>query len=136
MTTMWHSDAVKEGILCVQIDRAGRPVNAFSRTALEELSTLLAQVRRNPTIRGVLFRSTKPGNFIAGADVHELKDLHDAYAARELSQLGQRVFQELADLPVPSVALISGACLGGGLEFALACTYRIAADDRKTLLGL
>src|SRR5439155_14600390 len=73
---------------------------------------------------------------IVGADVHELKALSGAQAAREISQLGQKIFQELAELPIPTVALISGACLGGGLEFALGCTYRIAGDDRKTLLGL
>ena len=93
MATTWHADEMRDGILRVRIDQPGRGVNAFSRAALEELAELIARIRRDPTIRGVLFRSTKPGNFIAGADINELKELHSAAAARELSQFGQKVFQ-------------------------------------------
>src|SRR3990172_6984482 len=117
MANAWHCDEVKDGVLRVRIDQAGRPVNAFSRAVLCELEDLIARVRRDPTVRGVLFRSGKPGNFIAGADVTELKDLRDRGAAMELSQLGQKIFQDLADLSVPTIALMSGSCLGGGLEF-------------------
>ncbi len=136
MATTWHQDSIEGGVLRVRIDQQGKSVNAFSRAVLDELAELLAGVRRDPTIRGVLFRSGKPGTFIVGADVNELKDLRGRDAAREISQYGQGIFQQLADLPVPTVALISGACLGGGLEFAMCCTYRVADDDRKTLLGL
>ncbi len=136
MAAIWHQDSIEGGVLRVRIDQHGKSVNAFSRAALDELAELLAGIRRDPTIRGVLFRSGKPGTFIVGADVNELKDLRGRDAAREISQYGQGVFQQLAELPVPTVALISGACLGGGLEFAMSCTYRIAADDRKTLLAL
>ncbi len=136
MATTWHQDSIEGGILRVRIDQKGRSVNSFSAGVLDELTELLACVRRDPTIRGVVFRSGKPGNFIAGADVTELKEIQGAEAAKNLSQRGQKVFQELADLPVPTVALISGSCLGGGLEFALGCTYRVADDDRRTLLGL
>ncbi len=136
MATTWHQDSIEGGILRVRIDQQGRSVNAFSVAVLDELAELIGTIRRDPTIRGVVFKSGKPGSFIVGADVNELKDLRGAEAARAISQKGQKIFQELAELPVPTVALISGSCLGGGLEFALACTYRVADDDKKTLLGL
>lgn len=137
---MWHYDDAINGILWVRIDRTDKPVNALSRGALEDLQKLIQRVRGDASLKGVIFKSGKPGNFIAGADVHELKDLRDNKdakdAAHALSLFGQTVFQELKKLKVPTVALISGACLGGGLEFALACRYRIADDQPKTLLGL
>jgi 3-hydroxyacyl-CoA dehydrogenase/enoyl-CoA hydratase/3-hydroxybutyryl-CoA epimerase len=136
MAKTWRQDSIEGGLLRVRIDQEGRSVNSFSVAVLDELAELVATVRRDPTIRGVVFKSGKSGSFIVGADVNELKDLHGAEAARALSQKGQKIFRELSELPVPTVALISGSCLGGGLEFAMACTYRIADDDRRTLLGL
>jgi 3-hydroxyacyl-CoA dehydrogenase/enoyl-CoA hydratase/3-hydroxybutyryl-CoA epimerase len=136
MANTWHQDSIEGGILRVRIDQEGRSVNAFSVAVLDELAELIASVRRDPTIRGVVFKSAKPGAFIVGADVTELKDLRGAEVARSLSQKGQKIFKDLSELPVPTVALISGSCLGGGLEFAMACTYRVADDDRRTLLGL
>jgi 3-hydroxyacyl-CoA dehydrogenase/enoyl-CoA hydratase/3-hydroxybutyryl-CoA epimerase len=136
MALAWHQDSIEGGVLRVRIDLEGRSVNAFSVAVLDELASLIATVRRDPTIRGVVFKSGKAGSFIVGADVNELKDMRGAETARALSQKGQAIFKELADLPVPTIALISGSCLGGGLEFAMACTYRIADDDRRTLLGL
>lgn len=136
MTTMWHYGEPVEGLLHVRIDCEDRPVNALSRAALQDLSALVAHVRDTPAIRGVSFSSGKPGNFIAGADVTELKDLEGAEAAREISQFGQKVFAELEALNTPTVALISGTCMGGGLEFAMACRYRIADNESKTILAL
>ena len=136
MAILWHYGEPEEGLLHVRIEREDRPVNALSRAALDELTQLIAHVRSTPAIKGVLFRSGKTGNFIAGADVTELKNLQGVEAAREISQSGQRVFADLESLTIPTVALISGACLGGGLEFAMACKYRIADDSSKTVLGL
>lgn len=136
MANTWHTKDPRDGILVVTIDQADRPVTALSRSALEELSTLIDDIKNDPAIAGVLFISGKPGCFIAGADVTELKDLHGADAARQISQFGQKIFQKLEDLKTPTVALISGSCLGGGLEFAMACRYRIADDHSKTQLAL
>jgi 3-hydroxyacyl-CoA dehydrogenase / enoyl-CoA hydratase / 3-hydroxybutyryl-CoA epimerase len=136
MSTTWHSHESEDGILRVQIDRRDRPVNVLSRAALEELAQLIERIRENSAIKGVLFFSSKRGNFIAGADVTELRSVPGVEAARAFSEFGQKVFQDLEDLAVPTVALISGACVGGGLEFAIACRYRIADDSDKTLLGL
>jgi 3-hydroxyacyl-CoA dehydrogenase / enoyl-CoA hydratase / 3-hydroxybutyryl-CoA epimerase len=133
---MWHAELVGGGILKVRIDRRDKSANALSKGMLEELERLIAEIRQNSAVRGVLFLSGKPGSFIVGADVTEMKTLTGSTEAAELSRLGQRVFEQLETLHVPTVALISGACLGGGLEFAMSCRYRIADDHAKTLLGL
>jgi 3-hydroxyacyl-CoA dehydrogenase/enoyl-CoA hydratase/3-hydroxybutyryl-CoA epimerase len=136
MTDMWYSEKSDEGILRVTIDRKDRPVNALSHSTMEELQELVQSIRSDSSIRGVLFQSGKPGVFIAGADISEFEDLEEKTAAEEASTFGQSVFQGLEDLKVPTVALISGACLGGGLEFALACRYRVASTHEKTKIGL
>lgn len=133
---MWHSELLEGGLLKVRIDRRDKSVNALSKVMLEELERLIAEIRRDSAVRGVMFLSGKPGNFIVGADVTEMKTMASGTEAAELSKLGQRVFEQLETLHVPTVALISGACLGGGLEFAMSCRYRIADDHAKTLLGL
>lgn len=136
MALMWHAGQPSEGTLWVEINWTERPVNALSRATLAELSQLLTDIRRNSSIRAMIFKSGKPGNFIAGADVTEFQKLKSSDEAREFVELGQQVFDDLASLSIPTIALISGACLGGGLEFALACRYRIADEGRKTQLGL
>jgi len=136
MTLMWHAGDPVEGILWVSIDWTDRPVNALSRATLAELSQLTSRIRSDATIRGAVFKSGKSGNFIAGADVTEFQTFKNSDEARQFGELGQQVFDDLAAMNIPTVALISGACLGGGLEFALACRYRIADDGRKTQLGL
>ncbi|MBC7817154.1 MAG: enoyl-CoA hydratase/isomerase family protein [Planctomycetaceae bacterium] len=133
---MWHAELGAGGLLQVRIDRRDKSANALSKTMLEELERLIAEIKRNSAVRGVMFFSGKPGNFIVGADVTEMKTMTGGAEAVEMSKLGQRVFEQLEALPVPTVALISGACLGGGLEFAMSCRYRIADDHVKTLLGL
>ena len=120
----------------VRIDQPERSVNAFSRGALDELETLLDRLEQESGLRGVLIRSGKPGSFIAGADIGEMESSSEPEKAQALSRRGQQLFARLARLKPPTVALISGACLGGGLEFALACRYRLADEGRKTLLGL
>lgn len=136
-SVMWHATLSGDGVLRVRIDRTDKSANALSRGMLEELDRMLSEIRKTPAVRGVMFFSGKAGSFIVGADVTEMKSLGGGREqAKELSEFGQRVFASLEALPVPTVALISGACLGGGLEFAMSCRYRIADDHAKTLLGL
>ncbi|MEK6237363.1 MAG: 3-hydroxyacyl-CoA dehydrogenase NAD-binding domain-containing protein, partial [Planctomycetales bacterium] len=135
MTTAWRYGEPENGVLKVTIDCPDRPVNVFSRSALEELDSLIDFIQATDGLRGVLFQSGKPGVFIAGADVTEWKDLKGYDEVHEVASFGQKVFGRLAALQIPTVALISGACLGGGLEFALACKYRIADEQAKTLLA-
>ena len=84
----------------------------------------------------VILWSGKPGTFIAGADVNEIALIEDEVDGRLKSAAGQRIFRRLERLGVPKIAAIDGACLGGGLELALACDWRVASDSRKTTLGL
>lgn len=136
MSTTWHYGGPDDGLLTVRIEQEDRPVNSLSVAVLEELDELLNYVRTSRDVRAVLFYSGKPGNFIAGADVTSFKDIEGPQDARKLSALGHRIFDRLEDLAIPTVALISGSCLGGGLEFALACRFRLADDGPKTQLGL
>jgi 3-hydroxyacyl-CoA dehydrogenase / enoyl-CoA hydratase / 3-hydroxybutyryl-CoA epimerase len=136
MALMWHAAEPQNGVLWVEINWNERPVNALSHDTLNELSELITRIRSDAAITGVVFKSGKAGNFIAGADVTEFEKLRTPEEARQFGLLGQQVFDELAALQTPTVALISGACLGGGLEFALACRWRIADLGRKTQIGL
>lgn len=136
MSTTWHYGEPQDGILKVTIEQADKPVNSLAKQDLEELSKLLTHAESDPNIKGLLFTTGKEGNFIAGADVNQFKEVQGPQEAREISQFGHLVFQQLEDLSKPTVALISGSCLGGGLEFALCCDYRLADDRPKTLIGL
>ena len=117
------------------LDVAGQSANTLSREVIAELERILTELAPQ-YLRGLILRSAKPGGFIAGADVREFEKVTDAQEATELARNAQRVFAQLAALPFPSVALIHGYCLGGGLELALACTYRVAREDVTTRLGL
>lgn len=131
----WHVRELTGGIRLVTLDCPGRPVNTFSRAVLEELNTVLNELGKTEECRGILFSSAKEGSFIAGADLDEVTSLRTRAQVRELVRLGTTTFRRIEELPVPTVALVNGACLGGGLEFALACKYIVASDDRRTLLG-
>jgi 3-hydroxyacyl-CoA dehydrogenase/enoyl-CoA hydratase/3-hydroxybutyryl-CoA epimerase len=136
MAVMWHAGEPRDGVLWVEINWKDRPVNALSRDTLNELSELIGHIRSDSALTGVVFKSGKSGNFIAGADVTEFQKFRTPDEARQFVLQGQQIFDDLASLKVPTVALISGACLGGGLEFALACRWRIADYSRKTQIGL
>jgi 3-hydroxyacyl-CoA dehydrogenase / enoyl-CoA hydratase / 3-hydroxybutyryl-CoA epimerase len=83
-----------------------------------------------------VFRSGKPAGFFAGADIHRIHEIATPAEAEAMLSIGQELFQKVANLPAPTVAVIHGPCLGGGLEFALACTCRVARDDAATRIGL
>jgi len=130
----WHTDIDAEGFVQLTLDRAGASVNSLGREVLEELGAIVERLAIEPP-KGVLVRSAKSG-FVVGADIKEF----EGYAARgqvlEAIERGHRVFKALAGLRAPTVALIHGACMGGGLELALACRYRVASDADGTKLGL
>ena len=124
------------GRLEVLFDQPGSRVNTFSTPVLDELERLLDDIRADLDIRAVVFRSAKPGCFIAGADIGELRTLTDPQVADAFIGRGQRLFSRLEALRVPTVSVIDGACLGGGLEFAMTTTWRLVSDDRRCALGL
>ncbi len=126
----------REGIAELVFDLPGEKLNFLRAAVMEELAGMLSALSRRSDLRCLIVRSGKPGSFIAGADIHEIAALRDARAAEEKSRSGQEVLNTLEDLPFPSLAVIDGAAVGGGLELALACTWRLVSDNPKTQLGL
>jgi 3-hydroxyacyl-CoA dehydrogenase/enoyl-CoA hydratase/3-hydroxybutyryl-CoA epimerase len=117
------------------IDKPGSSANTLGRAVLLELQQLITAAEGR-ALRGLVLRSAKASGFIAGADIHEIAALAGDARAVELVALGQRIYSRLEALPYPTVAAIHGYALGGGLELALACRYRVAVGDSKLALGL
>lgn len=128
--------SITDRIAVVTLDLPGEPVNLLSRRMRDELGPLLDRLEGEDVADAVVLISGKPDSFIAGADVEELLAVTSAEEAERLSRDGQRLLDRLELLQIPVVAAIHGACLGGGLEVALACSYRIATEHRRTSLGL
>jgi 3-hydroxyacyl-CoA dehydrogenase/enoyl-CoA hydratase/3-hydroxybutyryl-CoA epimerase len=120
----------------VTIDVPGERVNTLGKGMLEEFQALLTELEGDRAVRAVVIRSGKPDNFIAGADIKDFLEIRSALEGETLSRTGQAILDRLEAVPVPVVAAIHGSCLGGGLETALACRYRVASDDPKTAIGL
>ncbi|HUP01840.1 MAG TPA: 3-hydroxyacyl-CoA dehydrogenase NAD-binding domain-containing protein [Gemmatimonadota bacterium] len=125
----------REGLAHVVFDMPDRRVNLWSRAVLDELEQVLAELTGRGDLGAVVFRSGKDDSFVAGADLDMLAAIDSGIEATALARRGQAVFQRVADLSVPTVAAIHGACVGGGLEFALACSFRVASEDEVTRLG-
>ena len=124
------------GIAVVTFDLPGESVNKLSGAVKVEFEALLIRLRDDTAIRAAVLISGKPDSFIAGADIDEFSALTTETAAERLSFEGQEMVSRVETLAKPVVAAIHGACLGGGLELALACHYRVATDHPKTQLGL
>ena len=125
-----------DGSTFLKIDVPGQTHNMISRQVLADLDAALNRVAAEPRLPLLVLRSGKPAGFLAGADLHGFLEIADEAAAAALSERGQRLFDKLAALPMPTLAAIHGPCLGGGLELALACDYRLVLDNPKTQLGL
>jgi 3-hydroxyacyl-CoA dehydrogenase/enoyl-CoA hydratase/3-hydroxybutyryl-CoA epimerase len=125
------------GILVLSLDVPGESVNVLGKKLLEELAALVTELEGNlPDVRGVVIASGKPDSFIAGADIKDLGAVRSAQEGETLSRSAQAIFARLAAVARPVVAAIHGPCLGGGLELALSCRYRIASSDSRTVLGV
>ncbi|MDP9174100.1 MAG: 3-hydroxyacyl-CoA dehydrogenase NAD-binding domain-containing protein [Planctomycetota bacterium] len=123
-----------DGIATVWFDVPGKSVNTLGAHTLAELGEVISNLEHSRP-KAVIFASAKPRNFIAGADLFEIREMDHAAVEKFLHD-GQSTFDRIENLGVPTVAAINGDCLGGGLEMALACTYRIAADDTSIKIGL
>jgi len=130
------STANEDGIAVITFDLPGEPVNTLNGAVRVEFEALLIDLRDNPAVRAAVLLSGKPDSFIAGADIEEFTALTTQSAAERLSFEGQEMLSRIETLAKPVVAAIHGACLGAGLELALACHYRVATDHSKTQLGL
>ena len=131
----WTLERDAEGVAWLTFDKPGSSANVLSGSVLLELDGLLAALEKEPP-RALVVLSAKKSGFIAGADIREFTGITDADSGYLLIHRGQQVLNRLAALPCPSVAAIHGFALGGGLELALACRYRIAVDDERLSLGL
>lgn len=131
----WHEETDGDDISWLGIDKAESSVNTLSAGVLEELNEVLERYEENLP-KAVILYSAKSTGFVMGADINEFTTIPSEEKAFELVQLGQQVIDRLATLPCPTVAVINGFALGGGLELALACRYRIAIDTDKPILGL
>ncbi len=125
-----------DGSAFLKIDVPGQTHNVITRQVLADLDAALDVVAAEAGLPLLVVRSGKPAGFLAGADLHGFLEIADAAAAEALSAQGQRLFDKLAALPMPTLAAIHGPCLGGGLELALACDYRLVLDKPNTQLGL
>jgi 3-hydroxyacyl-CoA dehydrogenase / enoyl-CoA hydratase / 3-hydroxybutyryl-CoA epimerase len=131
----WHLQLDADRIAWLVFDTPGASTNVLSAPALRDLGTQLDDIAlKRPA--GVVIRSGKANGFVAGADIKEFLKIRTPEEGYELVRAGQNILQKLQDLPCPSVAALHGFVLGGGLELALACTYRIGADDATLSLGL
>ena len=124
------------GIAVLTMDVPGETMNTLRAEFGPEICEMLAEIKSDASIRGVVIISGKKDSFVAGADISMLDACATAEDARELSKQGHEVFLALESLSIPVVAAIHGACLGGGLELALACHQRVCTDSKKTMLGL
>jgi 3-hydroxyacyl-CoA dehydrogenase/enoyl-CoA hydratase/3-hydroxybutyryl-CoA epimerase len=139
--TLFRTDNLRveqepDGVAVLWLDEPGATHNVFNRQVMAELDQALDAVAAEPSVRVLVVRSAKPAGFLAGADLHEFTSVQTPEDAMALSAAGQRLFDKVADLRVPVVAVLHGPCLGGGLEFALACDYRLVLDQPGTQLGL
>ncbi len=127
---------IRDGIAHVRIDIPGEPVNKITAGLRDELGRMFDAIQSDSSVRAAVLISAKPDSFIAGADIDEFVRLKSGDAALELVRTGQALVNRFATVGKPFVAAINGACLGGGFEAALACSYRVATNHPKTQLGL
>ncbi|HYF97687.1 MAG TPA: 3-hydroxyacyl-CoA dehydrogenase NAD-binding domain-containing protein [Coxiellaceae bacterium] len=130
----WEYHLDEQNIAWLSFNRQEASANSLDVASLEELAQILAELKEHPPA-GLVIQSAKENGFIMGADVKQFTELKDPEEAYQILRKGQIVFAELEGLAFPTVALIRGFCLGGGLELALACRYRVVEDCPKVRLG-
>jgi 3-hydroxyacyl-CoA dehydrogenase/enoyl-CoA hydratase/3-hydroxybutyryl-CoA epimerase len=130
----WHY-RLDQGIGVLSFDVPDKSANTLSGASLRELGQVLDDIESSPP-QGLILCSGKPSGFIAGADINEFTTFGSEEVALAAVRLGQGICDRVAALPCPTVALLRGFALGGGLELALACRYRVGVDDGKLTLGL
>ena len=126
---------VDQDVALVTLDDKDAKVNTLGSKLIPQFEEVLSYVEQASSIEAVVLISGKKNSFIAGADIAELKTASSEAEVKNLAQAGQRLFKRLSELKQPVVAAIHGSCLGGGLELALSCDYRIATTSNSTSLA-
>lgn len=131
----WSMTTDSNGNCWLTLDRKGSSANTLGEEVLLEFDAILTAFAAQPP-KGLVIKSGKASGFIAGADISEFLNMASVSEATATVRKAQLIFDKLAALPIPTVAMINGFCLGGGLELSLACKYRVALDSEKTKIGL
>lgn len=136
MSKAFSLEMTDSGIAVLYFDLPGEKVNKFSTPVMEELAAQIDELNKNKEIKCLLLMSKKPGIFIAGADVKEIAVITDEEKGYQVGRKGQDIFGRFEKLPFVKIAVIDGACMGGGTELSLCCDYRLATDSPKTKIAL
>jgi 3-hydroxyacyl-CoA dehydrogenase/enoyl-CoA hydratase/carnithine racemase len=126
----------ERNIATITLDVPGRPVNILNEAVISELDAIVSEIENSDSVRLAIFQSGKESGFLAGADVNAIAEIGSATEAIQVIEIGQNLFQRIEWLTTPTIAIIHGPCMGGGLELALACDYRVARDNSSTKLAL
>lgn len=127
---------INDNIAILEFDQPDSKVNVLGRESMSELDKTLNQLSEKSELKALIISSRKKGIFIAGADIKEIEHIKELSEAKAKADHGKRVFDKLEKLNVITVAAINGVCLGGGLELALACKYRVSTFSEKVKIGL
>lgn len=122
-------------LLWLDLHVEGKSANVLSIDVLNEIDRICDEIRDSGA-KGLVIHSSKPSGFVAGADISHFREVKDEHQARDFIRKGQAILQKYENLPMPTLVIIQGFCLGGGLEWALACDYRIASSEGNTKIGL
>ena len=134
MNSNYHWEMDRDGIAWLAIDKTDTAANVLDESMLEELNEVIIGIAQNHP-QGLVIHSAKTAGFVAGADVKAFAGIRDAQAAENYIRRVHEILQRIESLAFPTLAMIHGYCLGGGLELALACDYRVARDDPDTRIG-
>uniref|UniRef100_A0A663MCU3 enoyl-CoA hydratase n=1 Tax=Athene cunicularia TaxID=194338 RepID=A0A663MCU3_ATHCN len=126
---------IKGDVAVVRFNTPNSKVNTLSKQLSSEFTDIMNEIWANEAVKSAVLISSKPGSFIAGADLDMIEACKTSQEVSQLSQEGQKMLEKIEQSPKPIVAAISGSCLGGGLELAIACHYRIATKEKKTVLA-
>lgn len=132
----WKMQVDEDHIIWLGVNRHKASVNTINAEMLDELNSILQEINERPEIKGLVIYSAKEKGFIAGADIHTFSKFSTPHEVVDFLKKGQLVLNRLESLTIPTIAMIDGFCMGGGLELALACDYRIISDSDDSRIGL